>query len=148
MKTKLIVGMMALFAVPAFASDVTCEKGAQAFGSPGRGEVACVTVGADGSRVFQGQFVAYWPNGAKQSVGQMEAGARIGKWTFFDQSGIKTGETTFKADRWHGERVKFHSNGMRKSVDVWANGERTLATVYFDQAGSTVLVDGSPLVTK
>lgn len=98
----------------------------------------CVRFGRDGSRVFHGEYVAYWPTGARQAQGQYEDGFRTGKWTYFDEKGVKTGETEFKAGQYDGLRVEFWPNGQKKLEETYAHGSRQGAQLTFDQTGKVV----------
>lgn len=147
MKTKLLIAVLAMFSVPAFADE--CPAGTKAFGGPNSGfNMAGCANYAEGKRLFQGPFVVYWDNGAKQGEGQMLNGQRVGTWTFFDKAGVKTGTTEFKADQWDGQRVKFHANGQKESVEIYAAGKRTAAPVYFNQLGQQVGRDGVTLTAN
>jgi len=151
MKTKLIIGVMALFAVPAFAGDLNlnCPAGTTQVGGPNsRMESAgCATTAANGERSYTGPFIVYWTNGMKQAEGTMANNQRVGLWTTFDKTGVKTGEVTFKADQWDGQRVKFHANGQKQLVETYNAGER-VAVAYFNTLGQPVARDGVTLQTK
>lgn len=151
MKLKIVVGMMVLFAVPAFAQEAKLACGADTKQVGGPKSIleasACVKYGADGSRIFHGPFVAYWPNGTKQAEGQYEQNRRSGKWTFFDQASVKIGETEFKSGDYDGTRVEFWPNGQKKLVETYAIGVRTSQRV-FDQLGRQVEYTGTATVTK
>lgn len=138
MKLKIVVGMMVLFAVPAFAQEakLACGADTKQVGGPKSFMEAsgCVKFGADGSRIFHGPYVAYWPNGVKQAEGQYEQNRRSGKWVFFDQASVKTGETEFRSGDYDGKRVEFWPNGQTKLVETYAMGVRTSQRM-FDQAG-------------
>lgn len=149
MKIKFVVGMMVLFAVPAFAQEakLACGADTKQVGGPRSFMEAsgCVKFGADGSRIFHGPYVAYWPNGTRQAVGQYEQNRRSGKWVFFDQNNVKTGETEFRSGDYDGMRVEFWPNGQKKLVEVYAMGVRTTQSVY-DQTGRQI--DGVGLTAK
>lgn len=151
MKLKLVAGMMMLFAVPAFAQEakLACSPDTKQIGGPRSFFEAsgCVKFGSDGSRIFHGPYVAYWPNATKQAEGQYEQNRRSGKWTFFDQSGVKTGETEFKSGDYDGLRVEFWPNGQKKLVEVFSMGVRASQRV-FDQTGRQVEFTTSTATAK
>lgn len=109
----------------------------------------CMRIGRDGSRIFHGPYVAYWPTGQKQAEGQFEDGFRSGKWTFFEENGVKSGETNFKRDDYDGVRVEFYPNGQKKLEETYAMGRRQGAQTMFDVAGKVVstvhFVDDRPM---
>lgn len=142
MKTRIIVGVMALFALPAFAQEarLACGADTKQVGGPKSFMEAsgCVKFAADGSRVFHGPYVAYWPNGTKQAEGQYEHNRRSGKWVFFDQAGVKTGETEFKLGDYDGLRVEFWPNGAKKLEETYSMGVRQGVQRLFDQTGKQI----------
>ena len=135
MKTKLMIAALSLFAVPAFAADVNCQAGTAQVGGAGSTMESAYCATAD--RTPNGQFVTYWDNGQKQAVGQMQNGQRVGLWTTYNRQGVKIGTVTFKADKWDGQRVKFHANGQPQTVETWAEGKMVSAQV-FTAAGQPV----------
>ena len=139
MKTKLMIAALSLFAVPAFAGDLNCPAGTTQFGGPGSTMETsyCASVSASGERVGVGPVVVYWDNGNKQAVGQMQNGQRVGLWTTYNRQGVKVGTVNFKADKWDGQRVKFHANGQPATVELWNNGVMVSAQA-FNQSGQPV----------
>jgi hypothetical protein len=139
MNIKILAGVVALAAAPAFAQDVqlACSQGTKQIGGAKSfmEAVGCVKFGADGSRIFHGPYIAYWKSGVKQAEGQYEQGRRAGKWVFFDEQGLKTGETEFKAGDYDGLRVEFWPNGQKKLEETYVMGVRQGAPRLFDQAG-------------
>lgn len=85
-----------------------------------------------------GPYVAFWPNGQKQAVGQTKDGFQVGKWTFWDANGVKTGETEFLRDNFHGTRVEFHANGNKKAEQQWVHGKREGLAVEYAEDGKKV----------
>ncbi len=116
---------------------LSCPAGARQVGGAKSAIEAtgCVRYGRDGARVFHGPYVAYWPNGVKQAEGQYLDGARDGRWAFFDEAGIKTGETDFKAGDYHGTRVEFFPNGQKRLEEVFVRGRRQGPARFFDELG-------------
>jgi hypothetical protein len=133
MKTQLLIGLLALGAVPAFANDVlSCPTGTRQVGGA---KSFMEATGCQGPEGFNGPYITYWQNGSKSSVGQYDRGNRTGKWTYFDQQGIKTGETEFKGGDYHGTRVEFWANGQKKLVETYVMGSREGTQLTFDAAG-------------
>lgn len=135
MKTKMMIAALSLFAVPAFAADVNCQAGTTQVG--GVGSTMESAYCATPNRTPQGEFVVYWDNGQKQAVGQMQNGQRVGLWTTYNRQGVKVGTVNFKADKWDGQRVKFHANGQPATVELWNNGVMVSAQA-FNQSGQPV----------
>ncbi len=112
----------------------------------------CMRLGQDGSRIFHGPYVAYWPNGTKQAEGQFENSFRTGAWAFFDEKGVKTGETSFRGDHYDGLRVEFHANGQKKLEETYVLGKRQGAQLTFDLTGKQIAkidyVDDRPVAAK
>ncbi|WP_342374854.1 hypothetical protein NVS55_26455 [Myxococcus stipitatus] len=99
----------------------------------------CIKVGSTPqNRVLNGPFVAYWPNGQKHSVGQYKAGFRSGLWTFFDAKGVKTGETQFENNDYHGLRVEYYPNGAKKLEQSWVKGKREGVEASYSEDGRKV----------
>ena len=139
---------------PSAGVKLSCPTGSRQVGGPKSALEAsvCVRTGRDGSRTFHGPYVAYWQNGVKQAEGQFDEGFREGKWTFFDEKGVKTGETFFKMGNYHGLRVEFWANGQKKLEENYASGRRQGVQKMFDQAGKvlsqTEFGDDRPLTTR
>jgi hypothetical protein len=137
MKKIAIVSMM-LWASAALAQDVklNCPTGTRQAGGLNTPFEAtlCLKTGPDGSRVFQGPYVAWWPNGKMQAQGQNDEGWRTGHWVFWDPNGVKTGETDFIHGDFHGKRVQFWPNGKVMMEEVYDHG-RQISVKTFDQSG-------------
>ncbi len=133
---------------------LSCAAGTKQVGGPKSAleASACVRTGQDGSRVFHGPYVAFWPNGTHQAEGQFDNGLRTGAWTFFDDKGVKTGETSFRGDHYDGLRVEFHANGQKKLEETYVLGKRQGAQLTFDLTGKQVskvdFVDDRPVAAK
>lgn len=158
MKTHIFVGLVGLLAVPALAQGkaavpapsggapavvkLECSAGTKQIGGPKSAieASACVKFGRDGTRIYHGPYVAYWPNGVKQAEGQYLESFRDGKWTFFDDKGVKTGETSFKAGNYDGVRVEFWPNGQKKLEESYVMGKRQGLQQTFDQTGKALSV--------
>lgn len=88
--------------------------------------------------VTHGPYVAFWANGQKQAVGQNKDGFPSGLWTFWDENGLKTGETEFVRGNYHGTRVEFYANGQKKGEEQWSNGTREGISVAYAENGQKV----------
>jgi hypothetical protein len=126
-------------APPKGALDValSCPAGSKQVGgakSPFEASL-CMRLSRDGSRIFHGPYVAFWSNGQKQAEGQYDEGMRAGKWVFFDESGVRTGETVFRMGDYDGLRVEFFPNGQKKLEETYAMGRRQGAQVMYDLSG-------------
>jgi|GEM_PF-1027544 len=88
--------------------------------------------------VAHGPYVAFWANGQKQAEGQNKDGFRSGIWTFWDESGAKTGETEFVRGNYHATRVEFYANGKKKTEEQWNNGTREGISVAYSEDGQKV----------
>jgi antitoxin component YwqK of YwqJK toxin-antitoxin module len=85
-----------------------------------------------------GPYVAFWGNGQKQAAGQTKDGFQVGKWTFWDANGVKTGETEFLRDNFHGTRIEFYANGNKKTEQQWVHGKREGLAVAYSEDGQKV----------
>lgn len=172
MKVRTITGVLVLAALPVFAQGfqtgkvgpatdakpgtaaVGCPAGARQVGGPTSMMEAtgCVKFSRDGSRIFHGPYIAYWKDGVKQAEGQYEEGFRSGKWTFFNEKGVKDGETTFKMGDYDGLRIEFWPNGQKKLEETYVMGRRQGAQKQFDQVGklvsTTEFVDDRPVAAS
>lgn len=111
----------------------------------------CVKVGPNSTRLFHGPYVAFWPNGNKQAEGQYEDGNRGGHWVFFDEQGVKTGETNFKDDSYHGSRIEFFPTGKVKLEETYVMGKRQGPQKTYDAAGKVTVTqfqDDHPIAAK
>ncbi|MCC6335994.1 MAG: hypothetical protein IT380_18640 [Myxococcales bacterium] len=86
--------------------------------------VACMKLGVEGQRQFHGPMISLYASGKVEAVGQTEEGFRTGKWAFFDEQGVKTGETEFLKGDFNGRRVFFNADGSLKSEENWVKGMR------------------------
>ncbi len=140
MKKIAIVSVLLVSAV-AVADDLklNCPAGTRQVGGPKTPFEAtlCMKVGADGSRVFHGPYVAWWPNGQKQAEGQNEEGWRSGHWVIWDQSGVKSAEIDFLHGDFHGKRVQFWPNGKVMMEELYDHG-RQQSVKTFDQNGVAI----------
>ncbi len=143
MNKWIMVASLAI-ALTAFAQakpevTLTCPAGTKQIGGAKTflESTACAKFARDGSRVFHGPFVAYWPDGAKQAEGQYEEGFRNGHWIFFDEKGVKTGETDFMHGNYHGHRVQFWPNGRVMMEEEYDHGRQT-SLKTFDQNGAAI----------
>lgn len=151
MKLKMMIGVVVFaFSMTAFAqvkapatggtATLSCPAGSKLIGGPKSVLEAsvCVRMSRDGSRIFHGPYVAYWANGVKQAEGQYDNGFRSGHWTFFDEKGVKTGETNFNMDNYDGLRIEFWPNGQKKLEETYRAGRREGAQIMFDQTGKVI----------
>jgi hypothetical protein len=122
---------------------LACPVGTTAAGGPNSSLEAsvCLKHSATGQRVLHGPYVAYWPNGARQSQGQYEEGFRSGRWVFFDPAGAPTGETWFKAGSYDGPRVELNPDGSRRLEEQWVAGKRQGPQKSWDSAGVLTVVE-------
>jgi hypothetical protein len=131
---------------------VGCPAGTKQVGGVGSNmsAIACMKFSADGVRSFHGPFVSLYKTNKVEAVGQTEEGLRSGKWTFFNETGAKVGETEFSKGDYSGRRIGYFDNGTLKFDEMWVNGKRQGAQKAFDAAGKmtvTEFVDDRP-VTK
>jgi len=101
---------------------------------------ACMKLGAEGMRVFHGPMISLYASGKVEAVGQAEDGFRTGKWTFFNEQGVKTGETEFLKGDFNGRRAFFNADGSLKAEENWVKGMR--------QGPQTTFVNGVATVTE
>lgn len=130
---------------PAKAAPVVlkCPAGTRQVGGPNTPFEAslCMRSTLDGARIFHGPYVAFWPNGVKQAEGQYDEGLRAGAWVFFDEKGVKTGETSFKLDSYDGLRVEYFPTGQKRLEETYVMGKRQGTQRTWDEAGEGTLVD-------
>lgn len=133
----------ARMAVEAPRPELSCPMGAQPAGGPGSAleASACVKQGPGGQRIFHGPYVAYWPNGARQSQGQYAHGFRTGRWVFFDREGVVTGETWFKDGSYDGPRIELYPDGRKRLEEQWVAGKRQGPQKAWDHAGVLTVVE-------
>jgi hypothetical protein len=105
------------------------------------GAVACLKATVDGMRIFHGPMISLYASGKVEAVGQAEDGFRAGKWTFFDESGLKTGETEFAKGDYNGRRVEFFPTGQVKLEQTWVAGKRQGAQKAFTEAGVATVTE-------
>jgi len=103
--------------------------------------LGCMRVGAEGQRVFDGPMLSFYKDGKVEAQGQLEVGFRSGKWAFFNEAGVRVGETEFKRGDYHGRRVLYFSNGQPKSEEFWVEGKRQGPQKSFDEAGKMNVVN-------
>jgi len=119
---------------------LACPAGSQQAGGPGSAFEASLCLRTS-PRVFHGPYVAFWPNGVRQSEGQYQDGFRSGRWVFYDDAGVKTGETTFKQGSYDGPRLEYFSNGAVRVEEHWVMGKR-------QGPQKIIAVDGAVAVTE
>lgn len=88
--------------------------------------------------VAHGPYVAFWANGQKQAAGLNKDGFPTGLWTFWDENGVKTGETEYLHGDYHGTRVEYFVNGKKKTEEQWSNGKREGLAVAYSEDGQKV----------
>lgn len=122
---------------------LSCSAGASQVGgaSSNMQLLGCMKVGAEGQRVFDGPMLSFYKDGKVEAQGQAEAGFRNGKWAFFNEAGVKTGETEFKKGDYHGRRVSYFANGQLKTEEFWVEGKRQGPQKSFDEAGKATVVN-------
>lgn len=86
--------------------------------------LGCMKLGPEGQRQFHGPMISFYASGHVEAMGQAEEGFRSGKWVFFDEAGIKAGETEFLKGDFNGRRVFFNTDGTLKSEENWVKGMR------------------------
>ena len=131
---------------------IGCAAGTKQVGGVGSNmsAIACMKFSADGVRVFHGPMISLYKSNKVEAVGQTEEGMRSGKWSFFNEKGIKVGETEFAGGDYNGRRLGYNDNGTMKFDEMWVKGKRQGAQKSFDAAGVmtvTEFVDDRP-VTK
>jgi antitoxin component YwqK of YwqJK toxin-antitoxin module len=103
--------------------------------------VFCVKSGSNANMdkaSLHGPYMDFWANGQKQSEGQYKDGLRTGRWTFYDATGAKTGETEFERNDYHGQRVEFYPNGSKKLEQTWVKGKREGVEATYAEDGRKV----------
>jgi antitoxin component YwqK of YwqJK toxin-antitoxin module len=94
-----------------------------------------------GQRVFHGPYVAFWPNGVRQSEGQYVDGFRSGRWAFHDANGVPTGETWFKAGSYDGLRIELNPDGSKRLEEQWVAGKRQGLQKQWSAAGVLTITE-------
>jgi antitoxin component YwqK of YwqJK toxin-antitoxin module len=122
---------------------LACAAGTKQVGgfNSNMGAIACMKSSADGLRVFHGPMVALYKSNKVEAMGQIEEGMRSGKWTFFNESGVRVGETEFSGGDYSGRRIGYNDNGTLKFDEVWVNGKRQGAQKSFDAAGNVTVTE-------
>ena len=97
-----------------------------------------VAVAKGGEPQLHGPYVDFYPNGQKQSEGQYLDGYRVGRWTFWNANGSKSGSTDFSGGNYHGEKVQYFPNGTPRSIEQYANGKRHGLVQEFSEDGKMI----------
>lgn len=103
--------------------------------------LACMKMGVEGQRIFEGPMLSFYKDGKVEAQGQTEAGFRAGKWSFFNEAGQKVGETEFKRGDYHGRRAIFTADGQLKAEEFWVEGKRQGPQKTYDAAGKMNVVN-------
>ncbi len=114
---------------------LNCPAETRQFGNPDDGIYCRKTVSIEGYNVPHGPYVSYFPNRQKRSEGQYFEGFRSGTWTFYDESGKKTGSTAFTGGNYHGKRVQYFASGKPRLMEEYVNGKRHGITQEFAEDG-------------
>jgi antitoxin component YwqK of YwqJK toxin-antitoxin module len=152
--TRVVVLVVAVSSGPAWAQAkvaiaprptvaLVCPAGTAPAGGPESAFEAsvCVKFSPTGQRLFHGPYVAYWPNGTRQSEGQYLEGARHGRWVFYDQAGNPSGETSFKAGSYDGVRIELNADGSKRSEEFWVAGKRQGPQKSWDRGGTLTVTE-------
>jgi hypothetical protein len=99
------------------------------------GAVACMKASVEGLRIFHGPMISLYNSGKVEAVGQSAEGLRTGKWVFFTEAGVKTGETEFSKGDYHGRRVEYFPSGQLKFEENWVSGKRQGPQKSWTEAG-------------
>lgn len=101
----------------------------------------CGKVDKKGNRIFHGPYVVQYANGQLRAKGQYVDNFRSGLWTFYDESGVMTGQTEFVRGDYHGMRVEFFPNGQKKLEENWVAGKRQGPVKSWDAKGQATVVE-------
>lgn len=107
----------------------------------GLGLVACTKDSTDGTRVFQGPMISLWASGRVEAIGQVQDGRRTGRWTLYDETGFRVGETEFLRGDYHGRRVEYFRSGALKLEENWVNGRRQGTQKSWSATGALMLAE-------
>ena len=119
----LVVSGSAMAADPV---KLNCAAGSKQV-SDGEG-LFCSRGGAPGIEKLDGPYVGLNKNGTVESQGQYLNGNRTGRWTFFDEKGVKIQETDFVNDEYHGKRITWLPDGQ-KQEETWVAGRLQATSV-------------------
>ena len=119
---------------------VGCPAGTTQVGGVNSRMSAIACMKSDGSRAFHGPMISLYSNGKVEAIGQTVEGMRSGRWSFFDTSGNKVGETEFANGDYHGRRLTYSSSGSLKTDEYWVNGKRQGAQKSIDAFGQLAVV--------
>jgi hypothetical protein len=101
-----------------------CPAGTEKFGkSPPDGfEQYCQAQDASGRPVREGWFMSWFGNGQLASQGQYKGDKKLGKWTYFYNTGKKRLEAEYLDDQKHGKWVYWDRGGEKNREVEYQNG--------------------------
>lgn len=125
------------------APAISCPAGTRSLGdsvSPPE-RLTCAKVSAAGESVLHGPCIEFHKNGRKQAEGQYVDGFRSGLWIFWDEAGVKVGETNFRKGNYHGARIEYYADGQKKLEENWVNGKRQGFVKSWNRTGALSVVE-------
>ncbi len=84
----------------------------------------CERAAADGTRVRQGPYAAFYPDGRAKIEGAYLDGAADGHWVFWGPDGRKREEGGFRQGREEGPWTRWWANGQPQEVGTYRDGIR------------------------
>lgn len=101
-----------------------------------------------GAEVLHGPVTGFYPNGQHSYQGRYIEGNREGRYLFWNDEGIKTGEAQFEAGEYHGTYTEWSPEGLKKRERTFKRGKLDGPTTWWDKGGKPFVgfyVDGRPM---
>ena len=91
-----------------------------------------------GSRILDGAYVFYYPNGNKKKVLSYKGGKSDGTWSCWYEDGSLKSQGNYLNGRENGDFKVWYSNGQLMIAETLINGKRTGTSYSYDLAGNVI----------
>jgi antitoxin component YwqK of YwqJK toxin-antitoxin module len=72
---------------------------------------------------YQGRIPTFYPNGKLKSVGLTDKGKKVGKWEYYNESGVKTLEEKYVIGNVFEYKIEYNAQGIAiNEKSYWTNG--------------------------
>jgi len=85
--------------------------------------------------ILEGDAIAWYRNGNIRRKGSYSKGHISGKWVFWDETGHKTVEATYKLDSLSGMYTSLYANGKIREKGHFSGNRRTGKWLYYSENG-------------
>lgn len=83
-----------------------------------------------GSYLKFGRVKRYWPNGNIRYEGNIQDGAAIGKWNYYDEAGIQYSSISYSNGVYDGDIYRFYLNGLTLHTKYFLNKKHGKSEVF------------------